>query len=250
MSSIQRIRVLDAPVDVIDMDRALEFVDQTVQAGQPGNYILAMNPEKTFALKKDAEFDAFLENASLLLPDGIGIVLAARLLHGARMGRVAGADLMQEMCRHAAAKGHRIFIYGAQEDVSRLAAARLLQRYPGLQIVGRAHGYIPVGDMEDLVDRINESRADILFVALGSPRQEHWMREYGPGLKAPLCLGIGGTLDTIAGRVRRAPLVFRRLGMEWFFRLLCQPSRIGRQRRLPVFAWAVFRERLRRKKPR
>ena len=236
MIGIRRIRVLDAPVDVINMETALTFVDDTIEAKEPGNYVLAVNPEKTFALRRDRQLGDFFEDAALLLPDGIGVVLAARFLHGARIGRVPGADFMQEICRHASEKGHRVFIYGATEEVNEASVATLERRYPGLQVVGRANGYVS-GD--SLVDEINDSKADILFVALGSPRQEIWMRENGPGLKVPLCLGIGGTLDTIVGKVKRAPKVFQRLGLEWFYRLMCQPSRIGRQRVLLLYALQV-----------
>ena len=244
MVDIQRIRVLDAPVDVINMETALAFVDDTVAARKPGNYVLAMDPEKTFALRRDRQLGDFFEDAALLLPDGIGVVLAARFLHGARIGRVPGADFMQEICRHASEKGYRVFIYGATEEVNVASVAKLKQRYPGLQIAGRANGYVSSDAMEALVDEINDSEADILFVALGSPRQENWMRDNGPGLKVPLCLGIGGTLDTIVGKVRRAPKIFQRLGLEWFYRLICQPSRIGRQRALPLFALQVAWQKL------
>ena len=244
MVDIQRIRVLDAPVDVINMETALAFVDDTVAAREPGNYVLAMNPEKTFALRRDRQLGDFFEDAALLLPDGIGVVLAARFLHGARIGRVPGADFMQEICRHASEKGYRVFIYGATEEVNVASVAKLKQRYPGLQIAGRANGYVSSDAMEALVDEINDSEADILFVALGSPRQENWMRDNGPGLKVPLCLGIGGTLDTVVGKVKRAPKVFQRLGLEWFYRLMCQPSRIGRQKVLPLFALQVAWQKL------
>jgi len=245
MVNIQRIHVLDAPVDVIDMDAALEFVADSVSARKPGKYVLAMNPEKMFSLRRDRELSKFFDDAALLLPDGVGVVLAARFLHGARIGRVPGADLMQEICRHAAGKGYRIFIYGATEEVSRAAALEMERRYPGIQIVGRSNGYVRADKMEELVDEVNDSEADILFVALGSPRQENWMRQYGPGLKVPVCLGIGGTLDTIVGKVKRAPKLLQRLGLEWMYRLACQPGRIRRQACLPLFAWQVLRERLR-----
>jgi N-acetylglucosaminyldiphosphoundecaprenol N-acetyl-beta-D-mannosaminyltransferase len=246
MTTVQRVRVLGAPVDVVDMRAAIQFVDSKVAEGGDSGYVVAINPEKTFAIRKNKDLGTFVENASLLIPDGIGVVLAAKFLHGAQIGRVPGADLMQEICRHSAEKRHRLFLYGASEDVSRDAVVELRRRFPGIMIVGRANGYVPQEDMEDLVDRINDSRADILFVALGSPRQEAWMQKYGPGLKTKLCLGIGGTLDTIVGKVRRAPKFMQWLGLEWFFRLLCQPSRIRRQGVLPKFAAEVLTEKFKR----
>ena len=244
MMTIDRIRILGAPVDAVDMEQAIDFVDWKVSAGGAAGYVVAINPEKTFAIRQSEELSDFVEKASLLIPDGIGVVLAARFLHGAQIGRVPGADLMQDICRHSAAKGHRLFLYGASEEVNHDAVAELQRRFPGINIVGRANGYVAQEHMEDLVDLINDSQADILFVALGSPRQERWMHKYGPGLKVKLCLGIGGTLDTIIGKVRRAPKIFQRLGLEWFFRLLCQPSRIRRQAVLPKFAVQVLSEKL------
>lgn len=245
MQDIRRVRVHGAPVDAVDMQGALDFVDAKVaDRGAPG-YIVAVNPEKTFAIQRNRQLEEFVEDASLLIPDGIGVVLAARFLHGARIGRVPGADLMQEICRHSAEKGQRLFIYGASEEVSRDASNVLRRRFPGIMIVGRSNGYVPPEEMEDLIDRINDSAADILFVALGSPKQEEWMKRHGPMLKVSLCLGIGGTLDTIVGKVKRAPKPFQRLGLEWLYRLLRQPSRARRQATLPLFVWYVLREKTR-----
>ena len=245
MQSIRRVRVPGASVDTVDMQGALDFVDAKVASGGKSGHVVAMNPEKTFAVQRNRELREFVENASLLIPDGIGVVLAARFLHGARIGRVPGADLMQEICRHSAQKGHRLFIYGASEEVNRDATDKLRQRFPGIMIVGRSNGYVPPEEMEGLVDRINDSEADILFVALGTPKQEEWMNRYGPMLKVSLCLGVGGTLDTIVGKVKRAPRLFQRLGLEWLYRLLSQPSRARRQTALPRFAWSVLREKAR-----
>lgn len=243
MLRIDRIRVLGVPVDAVDMQTALDYVDSRVadRGARPG-YVVAINPEKTFAIRRDPQLRDFVEDASLLIPDGIGVVLAARLLHGARIGRVAGADLMLEICRHSTEIGHRIFIFGASEDVNRDAVAELRRRFAQIKLVGRANGYVRPEQMETLVDEINESEADILFIALGSPRQEQWISKYAEVLKVDMCLGIGGTLDTIVGKVPRAPLFFRKVGLEWFYRLARQPSRIVRQIALPQFAWQVLSE--------
>lgn len=244
MKEIKRVRVLNTPVDVVEMEAALEFVDFKVRAGESGNYIVAMNPEKTFAVKRDRSLGDFLDSASLLLPDGIGIVLASRFLHGERMGRLAGADLMEAICEDSASKGHRVFVYGSSEEVNRGAVAELRRRYPGIQIVGRSHGYLARDAMDDLIAEINDSGADILMIGLGSPRQEHWMREYGPRVTARVCLGIGGSLDTIVGRVKRAPRFLQRTGLEWLYRLVREPRRARRQAVLPIFVWSVLQEKL------
>lgn len=171
MKNIQRVRVSGTLIDAIDMQGALAFVDDKVAARGAAGHVVAINPEKAYAVQRNRELREFVEDASLLIPDGIGVVLAARFLHGARIGRVPGADLAQAICSHSAEKGHRLFIYGASEDVNRDATAILRNRFPGIMIVGRSHGYVPQEEMAGLIDRINDSGADILFVALGSPKQ-------------------------------------------------------------------------------
>jgi len=245
MNKIERVRILDIPVDAITMSGAIEYIDSLVQGTNTGNYVLAVNPEKVNVLKKDPFLRGMFAKAALLLPDGIGIVLAIRLLFSTAIERVPGADLMQMLCRIAPKKGYRIFIYGAKEEVNRSAAEKLTAINPGIRIVGRSNGYIKEENMQELIASINESNADILFVALGSPRQEQWIARYLPELSVKVCQGIGGTLDTIAGTVKRAPLLFQKSGLEWFYRLITEPKRIRRQMVLPVFAFDVIKEKLR-----
>ena len=239
---MERIFILDAPVDVVCMRTALEYVDRRVSMQPlPPAYIVAANPEKVIALRSNAALRAWFGEAALIVPDGIGVVLAARWLLGKQIERVTGADLMEQICGLAAIKGYRIFVYGSSEDVNRNAVAELGRRYPSLNIAGRANGYVPAAEMPQLIKRINASRADILFVGLGSPRQEDWLRVNLPKLNVSVCQGIGGTLDTIGGTVKRAPLWMQSAGLEWFYRLLRQPSRIGRQLKLLRFVTEAVR---------
>ncbi|HXE98647.1 MAG TPA: WecB/TagA/CpsF family glycosyltransferase [Dongiaceae bacterium] len=247
MITLERLKILDTPVDVVDMAGALDFVDRYIAGADKPGYILAVNPEKVYALRENPFLKDFFQEAALLIPDGIGMVYAMRLLAGKKVSRVPGADLMQQICARSAGNGHRIFIYGATEEVNRGAVEELQNRYPGINIVGRANGYVKPEEMDALVERINRAGTDILFVALGSPRQEKWLHEHLPKLSIKLAQGIGGTLDTITGHVKRAPQVFQSLGLEWFYRLASQPSRAGRQKRLPLFAWEILTAKLRRK---
>ena len=237
-------RILDLPVDSVTMDSVLEFVDEHIHKGTTPTYIVCANPEKVYQLRRFRWLRSFFEAAQLVIPDGIGIVVAARLLYGCRLKRVPGADLMQGICAVAPARNYRIFIYGSSESTNREAVRRLRLRYPGIQIVGSQHGYLPAGEMDDLIARINQARPDVLFVALGSPRQEIWIQQYLPQLRVKVVQGIGGTLDTIAGTVRRAPKWMQAAGLEWFFRLLQQPSRAYRQLCLLRFAAEVLRTKL------
>ncbi len=242
----RRRAVLGMPVDAVDMAGAVAAIDEELQGGGRRRTVLAMNPEKVFALENNPDLQEVFEGAFLVVPDGIGIVLALRVLHSVSVGRVPGADLMQELCNLAARRGYRVFLYGATEEVNAESAHRLAEQYPGLDVVGRQNGFLPDERMGELIDRLNVLRPDILFVALGSPRQERWMQQHLSELDVGICQGIGGTLDTIVGTVKRAPEVFQKAGLEWFYRLVKQPSRILRQRLLPVFAARVLKEKVQR----
>ena len=241
----ERLHVLGTPVDAVDMNAALAFVADAVKTRTSAGAILAVNPEKVFVLRQDIFLKDFFEKAALLIPDGIGIVKALKILYGKKISRCPGADLMQNICKEAPQKRYRIFIYGSSEEVNADACEKLRQRFPGIQIVGRSNGFVKPEEMEGLVAHINNSQADILFIAMGSPKQEKWMREYAPRLTTvKLCQGIGGTLDTIVGTVKRAPQFWQTIGMEWFYRLLCQPSRFQRQLRCFQFAFEVYQQKI------
>lgn len=241
----KRLNILNVWVDPVNMASALERVERFVEEGDRPYSIFAVNPEKNFSVPRDPQLHKVFGEADLLIPDGIGVVMAARILHRVRLARVPGVEMMEEICRLSARKKYRVFIYGAKEEVSAKAVAELQQRYPDLEIVGRANGYVSAEDMPILIDQINASKAQVLFLALGSPRQENWFATYADQLHTVrVCQGIGGTLDTIAGTVKRAPQFWCRLNLEWFYRLLAEPKRIARQRVLPVFAYMVFRRKL------
>jgi len=216
------------------MESALDTVDLII-AGSCPQSVLAVNPEKVIAAQEDKDILRSLQRAGLLIPDGIGVVFAVRLLTGKQIKRVPGSELMPAICERAAKKGYRIFLYGAAPEVNESAVQVLKTRYPGLQIAGNQHGYLEEEDMPALIQAINDSRADVLFVALGSPRQETWMTRYMSQLDVKVCQGVGGTFDVLAGRVKRAPVIFRKLHLEWFYRLVSQPKRLLRQTALPKF---------------
>jgi len=238
-----RVELLGVPVDCVDMARALDCVEEIIEGGRP-EMVIAVNPEKVIKARRDRWLLSLLPRAGLLIPDGAGVVFAARLLGLGRMERVTGSDLMLAMCERAAARGYRLFLFGGSPEVNQQAAEALRRRYARIQIVGREHGYLQDDQMPGLIGRINASRADVLFVALGSPRQEQWMHRYLDQLQVKVCQGVGGTFDVIAGRVKRAPLTFRSLHLEWFYRLITQPSRIIRQTALPQFAVQVLWKRV------
>lgn len=238
----ERIEVLGIPLDLVDMQGAIAASESLIDDASKPGCILAVNPEKIIALRKDDWLLGFFRKAALLIPDGIGAVWAARSLSGATVGRVPGADLMQNLCAKAAEKGYKVFFYGAKEEVSAGSVEILKRRYLGLNVVGRRNGYVPPDKMAELIAEINASEAQILFIALGSPRQEKWVAQYGDQLQVKVIQGIGGTLDTITGHVKRAPIAWQRLNLEWCYRLLKEPKRFKRQIFLPVFALMVLKQ--------
>lgn len=238
-----RLPILDIWVDPVSREEALQRVRTFLESGDRPHAIFASNPEKNFSVPADPELYQCYRQADLLLPDGIGVVLAAGLLHGVRLQRLPGSEFIFDICRLAEAEGHAVFVYGAREEVNSRSVDRLRERFPRLCIAGRANGYVGREEMPQLIERINDSKAAILFLALGSPRQEKWFAAHKEALSTVRVVqGIGGTLDTIAGNVRRAPDFWCRHNLEWFYRLAKEPKRIKRQKVLPVFALLVLKQ--------
>ena len=168
-----------------------------------------------------------------MIPDGIGVVYAARILGRPLKGRVPGIDLASALMERMARTGKRLFLLGAKPGVAEQAAVKLQAEHPGLVVCGAHDGYF----QEDgpVVEAIRTARADVVFVCLGFPRQEKWAAAHGQAAGARLYIGLGGALDVFAGKVERAPEQFQRLGLEWLYRLMKEPSRIGRMAKLPLF---------------
>lgn len=239
----KRIEILGVPVDCLTMEDALDLAASISTRTAPQT-VMAVNPEKVMRARYDRQLLEQLRRARMLIPDGIGVVLAARMLGLGRLKRVPGSELMPRLCELAAREGHRVFLFGASPDVNARTAEVLRRRYKGLVIAGTEHGFLAEDDMPDLIQRINSLGVDFLFVALGSPKQEDWIDRYIPHLQVKLCQGVGGTFDVIAGCVRRAPLVFRAVHLEWLYRLVTNPRRLRRQTALPLFAFQVLRQRM------
>jgi N-acetylglucosaminyldiphosphoundecaprenol N-acetyl-beta-D-mannosaminyltransferase len=186
-----------------------------------------------------------LEGAALALPDGVGLLWAAKCLRQPLRERVTGADTLPAIAERAAARGYGLFFLGAAPGVAERAAAMLCERYPGLRVVGCYAGSPDLAEEDALVARVRAARPDALFVAYGAPRQDLWIARNLQRLDVPVCMGVGGTLDFVAGVARRAPRWMRRWGLEWLHRLICQPWRWRRMLALPRFAGEVMRQRRR-----
>ena len=212
-------------------------------AGAAGfHYVVTPNPEFLLTARKNPDFRRALLEADLVLPDGIGVLYAAKILGRPLRGRTPGVDFAQALMGRMAAEGGRLFLLGAKPGVAEKAAANLAERYPGLTVCGVHDGYFK----EDgpVAEAIRAARADVVFVCLGAPKQELWMAEHGPATGAHLMVGLGGALDVFAGVTERAPAGFQKLGLEWLYRLMKEPRRAGRMAKLPLVLVYALGERL------
>ncbi len=237
--------VLGVPVHSLSLSEAVERLSDAVARREPAT-VISLNGALLRRALRDPRVAATVRGATLVIPDGVGVLVAARILGAPLRRRLAGVDLAETLCARAAARGWRLFLLGAAPGVADAAADRLSARYPGLQVVGAAHGFYPAGEEPRLLRRIRESAADVLLVAFGAPRQELWLAQHGAGLGVPVMMGVGGTLDVLAGRARRAPRWVQTVGLEWFYRLAREPWRWSVVRTIPPLFLIALRERIRR----
>lgn len=235
-------RILDVAFDVVTMEEAAEKAKGFLRAeGQ--HYICTPNPEIVMEARTDGELREILKKADMVVPDGIGVVWASKYSEKRLPERVAGYDLTQRLMRDLAGTEETFYFFGGAPGVAAAAARKMRKDYPGLKIVGVHNGYFDEKEEKKILEDIKKHSPSILLVGLGAPKQEKWIAEHMRQTGAKLCIGVGGCFDVMSGNVKRAPKVFRRLGLEWFYRLITQPKRWRRMLRLPVFALTVLKER-------
>jgi N-acetylglucosaminyldiphosphoundecaprenol N-acetyl-beta-D-mannosaminyltransferase len=241
-NTYQKIDILGIPMAVFESyEHAVRSISSRIQA-QRKTFCVAINPEKIYCSRKDHVLRQVLLKADMGICDGIGTGLAAKILHGRYVPRCTGVDLFFMLGDEAARNNWRIYLLGASEAANEGTYNTLKRKYPKLQIAGRHNGYLEKD--KDVIEQINASRADLLFVAMGSPQQEIWIYEHVHQLQAKFFLGVGGAFDIISGQVKRAPSWVRRLGLEFFYRFLQFPTRTNRYFRRQLFALQVFIEKL------
>lgn len=237
---------LGVRADDVTWDEFLARVQAFIARGTP-HQIVTVNPEFVMAARRDAEFRAIINRAALALPDGVGLLWAGRLLGQPLRQRVTGSDGVPRLAERAAAKGWRLFLLGAGPGVAEEAARRLVTRYSGLKIVGTYAGSPAAEEQAYIVGLVRRARPDVLLVAYGHPKQDKWIARNLEQLGAPVCIGVGGALDFIAGVVPRAPAWMQRAGLEHLYRLLRQPWRWRRQIDVYRFGVLVLVESLKRR---
>ena len=233
--------VLGVLYDNITMEEALQKGRKLLE-GDRAAYCVTPNAEMAYEALHDEEFCALLNRADLVLPDGAGVVLGAKILKTPLKQKVAGIEFAQNLLPILEETGKKLYLLGSKPGIAELAAEKMKEKCPDLQICGMADGYFK--DEAEVVRKVNDAGADVLFVCLGAPKQEKFMAEHQKDLKVKLMIGLGGTLDGIAGTVKRAPKWMIRLNLEWLYRLIKEPRRFGRMMRLPKFVFAAFKKRM------
>ncbi|MDR7612937.1 MAG: WecB/TagA/CpsF family glycosyltransferase [Armatimonadota bacterium] len=238
--------LLGVRVHHVTLDQAVERVAALIASGGP-HQVVTVNGAMLVAAARDPAVRSILSQASLVVPDGVGVLVAARILGRPPFVRVPGVELAERLCAEAAAAGWRVFLLGAAPGVADDAAEALRRRYPGLQVAGVHHGYF--SDDAPVLVQIRAARPHVLLVALGFPRQEMWIARHRAALGVPVSMGVGGTLDVLAGRVRRAPTWMQRAGLEWAYRIAREPRRRWRTAAaLPHLMVLALKARLRRER--
>lgn len=239
---MDRIKILGVNISNVSMNEAVDIIWKLRE--EEGNHIVfTPNPEFVYRAYHDVEFRNKLNSADLTLPDGIGLVYAAKIIGTPLKERVPGFEACCRIIAEAKDKDASIYILGGKPGVSELAKENIERDYPGIKIAGVADGYFK--DDNEVIEKINAVSPDFLLVCTGCPRQENWIYKYKDKLNVKVSIGAGGTVDVLSGTVKRAPKIFCRLGLEWFYRLITQPSRIGRMMNLPKFLFTVIGKKLR-----
>lgn len=234
-----KVNILGVDVDMVTIAEAAEKIYSFLSEDKMHS-VYTPNSEIIMMAYKDAEFAGILNKSELLTADGIGVVYASRILKKPLAERAAGYDIARCVLDKIAGTEYKLFLFGGKPGVAEEAKAKLEQEYNGINIVGCRNGYFKAEEEQGIIDEINASGADIVFVCLGAPMQEKFIDRNRDKLKVKVAMGIGGSLDVFAGKVERAPEFWCKTGLEWFYRLMKEPKRIGRMMALPKFGLTVI----------
>ncbi|MCG3128938.1 MAG: N-acetylglucosaminyldiphosphoundecaprenol N-acetyl-beta-D-mannosaminyltransferase [Phycisphaerae bacterium] len=234
-------RVLGAPICAATMRNALDLAEQHIAARQR-LLIGVVNAAKLVNMRSDAALRESVQSCDVVFADGMAVVWASRLLGRPLPQRVAGIDLMMELLTRGSERGWRVFCLGATQEVLDGVTREIAQRFPGVQLAGAQHGYFTPAQESAVADAIAASRADILFVAMTSPKKEQFLARWSEHMNVPVCHGVGGSFDVLAGKVRRAPRVWQVLGLEWAYRVAQEPRRLWKRYLITnvKFVWMVL----------
>lgn len=245
---IDNVKILGVPFSKMNMNETVNTINSKINCSNEGIFnIITGNPEIVLQAQKDTQLQNIINEADLITPDGEGIVLASRWKGKPISERVTGVDLLQEVLKMGNERGWSFYFLGSNEQVNRRATENILETYPNIILAGRHHGYFDNVQEEEILIDITSAKPDILIVALGAPKAEKWIYKHKNKLPVKVAFGVGGSLDIISGKIKRAPQKWQQLKLEWLFRLITQPSRWRRQMVLPVFAYKSLMESIKEK---
>ena len=227
-TAASRIDIMGCQIDNLSMEQTLQTIEGFITSGRPHQHVV-VNVDKLVKAQRDAGLRDIINSCDLINADGMPVVWASRLLGKPLVERVAGVDLFEALMARAAVQGWRVYLLGAREPVVRKVHDLYLQKYPGLRITGYRDGYWQPEQEAEVVNQIRTAGADLLFVAISSPKKEQFLSRHQADMRVPFSMGVGGTFDVAAGLVKRAPLWMQRSGLEWFYRFLQEPRRMFRR---------------------
>ncbi|MDX1358126.1 MAG: WecB/TagA/CpsF family glycosyltransferase [Clostridia bacterium] len=238
-----KVDVLGLKIDDITMDAAVEKVLSFVKS-EGSHSVYTPNAEMSMAAVNDPAYLSILNSSDLLIPDGAGVVLGAKLIGTPIKEKVAGIELVLNLL--ASRTEFSVFLYGGKPGTGDMAAENIKKKYPNVTVCGVIHGYHKPGEKENHIDIINEASPDLILVGLSFPAQEKWINSILPKLQKGTAIGCGGTIDYLAGEVKRSPEFMIKLNLEWLDRLIRQPKRLGRMMKIPVFLFLCLKSRLKK----
>ena len=235
------ITILGVPIDNITINQAGEISEELIKKSNKScKIVVAPNVEFIMIAQKDKEFADILKQASLATPDSIGVIIGARLQKKNFKQRIPGQSYFREIIKLSNEKGYSIYLLGGEVGTPEQVKDNLKKIYPNVNIVGTHHGFFDEKEEKQIVDEINMLKPNVLFVALGAPKQEKWIKTHQHELKVDIAAGQGGTFDYETGKIKRAPIWIQKIGMEWLYRLFKEPKRIKRQIVLPIYLLKIL----------
>lgn len=223
-----RVSMMGCSIDNLSMEETIATIDGFIRDGRPHQHVV-INVDKIVKAYRDPALMDVINACDLINVDGMPVVWAARLLGIPLKERIAGIDLFEALMQRAAIKGWRVFLLGARDEIISSVCRIYIDRYPGLVIAGHRNGYWPADQDLLVAEQVFQSKADLLFVAISSPRKEKFLNSCQDLMRVPFAMGVGGTFDVAAGKVKRAPLWMQKVGLEWFFRFMQEPKRMFRR---------------------
>lgn len=241
------IEIFGVRINNIRLSESTEILESFLK-GDELKTIYTPNTEIVMTAKKDENIKRIINHGNLITPDGIGLIHGSKIRKKPLKERVTGVDISIKLLEIANKESYSLYLLGGKEGIAKKAGENILREYPNIKLVGCHHGYfkgshIGYNDHEEelnIINNINEAKPDIIFVGLGFPKQEIWIDANKDRLNSKVIIGNGGTMDVLSGNVKRAPKIFQKLGLEWLYRLIKEPSRIGRQMVIPKFMLCIL----------